>query len=154
MGAKKGLSIVLLVALFLLIPARADAATVSDISRELICQCGCNMVLPNCAHSECMARDTMATLIEERLAQGQSKEQIIRFFVAQYGEQVLATPTKRGFNLVAWVLPFAALLFGGGVVYTALKMWVRRGRRFQVGAMADVGEGDERCHLCRCGGMR
>lgn len=90
-----------------------------------------------------MSRDTMTTLIEQKLAQGQSEEEIIQFFVAQYGEQVLASPPKRGFNLVAWVLPFAAILGGGGVIYIALKAWVRRGRQSQTSAIAEAEEGDE-----------
>ncbi len=127
MGLKEKLSVILLIVLLSFSPARANAQTVSDISKQLICQCGCTAVLSNCTHDECMVRDTMATLIEQKLAQGQSEEQIIQFFVAQYGEQVLASPPKRGFNLVAWVLPFAAILGGGGVIYIVLKKWVRRG---------------------------
>ena len=141
MGAKKLVTAVLLLLLLFASPAKADSATVSDISRELICQCGCSMVLSNCTHVECASRDTMTTLIEQRLAQGQSEEEIIQSFVDQYGEQVLASPPKRGFNLTAWVLPFVAILGGGGVVYIALRNWVRRGQRSQTDTMAE--EGDE-----------
>jgi cytochrome c-type biogenesis protein CcmH len=141
MGAKKLVTAVLLLLLLFASPAKADSATVSDISRELICQCGCAMVLANCTHVECMSRDTMTTLIEQKLAQGQSGEEIVQSFVAQYGEQVLASPPKRGFNLTAWVLPFVAILGGGGVVYIALRNWVRRGQRSQTDTMAE--EGDE-----------
>jgi len=142
MGLKK-LGIALLIILLSASPARADSPTVSDISKQLICQCGCNMVLLNCSHAECMVRDAMTTLIGQKLAQGQSEEEIIQFFVAQYGEQVLAAPPKRGFNLVAWVLPFAAILGGGGVIYIALRVWVRRGRQSQTSALAEAEEGDE-----------
>ena len=143
MGLKGKLSIILLIVLLSFSPARADAATVGDISKQLICQCGCNMVLLNCSHAECMVRDAMTTLIGQKLAQGQSEAEIIQFFVAQYGEQVLAAPPKRGFNLVAWVLPFVAILGGGGVIYIALRVWVRRGRQSQTSAMAEAEEGDE-----------
>ncbi len=139
--SKLGIAVILF--LFLAAPARADSATVSDISKELICQCGCTMVLNNCTHAECMVRDTMITLIEQKLAQGQSEEEIIQFFVAQYGEQVLASPPKRGFNLVAWVLPFAAILGGGGVIYIALKKWVWQGRQSQTKTIVETDERDE-----------
>ncbi len=144
MGLKK-LFITLILSLVLLpvTPVMAESTTVGDISKQLICQCGCSMVLSNCTHSECMVRDTMTALIEQKLAQGQSEEEIIQFFVAQYGEQVLAAPPKRGFNLVAWVLPFAAILGGGGVIYIALRVWVRRGRQSQTSALAEAEEGDE-----------
>ena len=142
MGLKK-FAIILLVFLLLASPVRADSATVSAISKQLICQCGCTLVLANCTHSECMSRDTMTTLIEQKLAQGQSEEQIIQFFVAQYGEQVLASPPKRGFNLVAWILPFAAILAGGGIVYMTIKKWLWQGRQSQVSAVPEAEEGDE-----------
>ncbi len=140
MGLKK-----LFITLLLLLPVTpvmADAATVSDISKQLICQCGCTMILSNCSHDECTVRDAMTSLIEQKLAQGQSEEQIIQFFVAQYGEEVLASPPKRGFNLVAWLLPFAALLFGGVAIYIALQAWVRRGRHSQTSVVAEAEESD------------
>jgi len=84
------------------------------------------MVLLNCSHAECGSREAMTTLITQKIDQGQSEEQIIQFFIAQYGEQVLAAPPKRGFNLMAWIMPFAALLFGAGIIYITLKKWVRR----------------------------
>ncbi len=143
MGLKKKLITILFLVLLSVSPVRADSATVGNISKELICQCGCTMVLANCTHSECMSRDTMTTLIEQKLAQGQSEAEIIQFFVAQYGEQVLASPPKRGFNLVAWVLPFAAIFGGGGVIYMALKAWVRRGKGRQTNAMTETEEGEE-----------
>lgn len=134
MGLKK-LLVALVISLVLLpvSPVMADSPTVSEIANELICQCGCNMVLSNCSHDECSSRDTMIALIEQKLAQGESREQIIDYFVAQYGEQVLASPPKKGFNLVAWILPFVAILVGGGVIYIAVREWVRRGQREPAG---------------------
>lgn len=135
MGLKKKFAIVFLTILFSLLPAQASAQTVTSISDQLICQCGCTAVLTNCTHAECMVRDEMTTLIKQKLEQGQTEAQIVQFFVAQYGEQVLASPPKKGFNLTAWILPFAAILAGGGVIYVAVRRWVRRGES----AQADTG---------------
>jgi len=134
MGLKGKLSIILFIVLLSFSPARADAATVGDISKQLICQCGCNMVLSECACALPNGAKAMTALIEQKLAQGQTEDEIIQSFVAQYGEQVLASPPKRGFSLVAWVLPFAAILGGGGVIYIALRVWVKRGRQSQTRA--------------------
>ena len=134
---------VLLIVLLAASPVKADSATVSDISEQLICQCGCTLVLNSCTHAECGVGVPMTALIKQKLAQGQSGPQIIQSFVDQYGEQVLASPPKRGFNLVAWVLPFAGLLLGGGVIYVALRKWVWRGRHSQVYTTADTDEIDE-----------
>ena len=50
---------------------------------------------------------------------------ILQDFVSQYGEKVLAAPTKSGFNLTAWILPFAALLIAGILVTSVIRTWVR-----------------------------
>ena len=123
-------------------PVGADSP-VSDISKKLVCQCGCTMVLSDCSHEVCISRETMTASIEQKIAQGQSEEQIIQSFVAQYGDQVLSAPTKQGFNLIVWVLPFGALLFGGGVVYAALRAWVRQGRAPIDNGAEPAEEGDE-----------
>ncbi len=138
MGLKKKFGIILLAVLFSASPARADSATVGSISEQLICQCGCGRVLDS---HVCATQESMVALIEQKLAQGQSGEEIIQSFVAQYGEQVLAAPPKQGFNLMVWITPFAALLFGGVAIYVALKKWVGRGRRPQTIPMIE--EGDE-----------
>ena len=86
----------------------------------------------------------MEALIGEKLAQNESGEEIIQFFVAQYGEQVLAEPPKQGFNLVLWVLTPIAILVGGVVIYLAVKTWVQRGRQSSISARSE--EEDEEYH--------
>ncbi len=140
MGLKL-IGIVLFIILFSASPARANSHTVSSISDQLICQCGCTLLLSNCTHVECSWGVPMTALIAENLAQGQSEEEIIGFFVAQYGEVVLSSPPKRGFNLVAWVTPFVFILVGGVVIYIALKKWAKRGRYSPVSIVTE--EGDE-----------
>ena len=89
----------LLILTILLVPlisscadARVDPAWVRDTSRELMCTCGdCELVLSNC---DCPRASELNALIEKKLSQGQPKEQIIQYFVEQYGEQVLAAPAN------------------------------------------------------------
>ena len=133
----------LLLGLLSALPVRAQSP-VEDISEELLCQCGCNTLLSECRHAVCGSRDEMTALISQKLAQGQSKSEIIQSFVDQYGEQVLAVPSKRGFNLVVWILPFGALMAGGGVIYTLLRTWVRQGKRRLASDAAEVGDENEK----------
>ncbi|MFC1987548.1 cytochrome c-type biogenesis protein CcmH [Chloroflexota bacterium] len=135
---------ILTLAFFSFSPAQAYASTVSDISSQLICQCGCASVLNNCTHAECGSREEMTALIQQKIDQGQSEEQITQFFVTQYGEQVLSAPTKRGFNLMVWITPFAALLLGGLVAFIMLRDWVRRGLNPTTPAPTKVDEGDDK----------
>lgn len=142
--AKLGIIFFLMLILLPVSLAKADSTTVRDVAREIICQCGCNMVLDNCEMAVCAWRDRNSAVIKEKLTQGQSKTEIVQFFVLRYGEGVMAEPPKRGFNLTAWLSPFAVLLAGGVMTYLALRAWVRRGRRSQASAITEAEEEDEK----------
>jgi len=145
MGFKLRLGIVSLLFLLVFFPAGISAEdTVTGISKQLVCQCGCNMVLANCSHAECGSRESMTAFIQQEIDQGRSGPQIIQTMVARYGEQVLSAPTKRGFNLTAWILPFIALLGGAVVAYLGLRAWVRRGADYGAKVTSEVPVEDEK----------
>ncbi len=108
-------------------PAMAED-TVTDVGEGLMCMCGCGALLTSCLHAECGVQKEMIAYIEQALDRGESSGQIAAYFVSRYGEEVLSTPPKKGFNLLAWIIPFAALLLGGGIVYLVLTKWVRHGQ--------------------------
>ena len=58
----------------------------------------------------------MRDLIREKLKNGESPEQVRAYFVSRYGEWILLAPKRQGFNWVAWLLPFGAILGGVGVI--------------------------------------
>lgn len=124
MGPKKLFIILILISLVLLpaTPALAQEVTEDDIADQLMCQCSCDLVLSECHCEEPNGAVEMKAVISEKLAQGESKAEIMAFSVVQYGEQVLAPPS----NQVTWLLPLAAILGGGVVVYIVLKKWGRR----------------------------
>jgi cytochrome c-type biogenesis protein CcmH/NrfF len=68
-----------------------------------------------------MHRDIMA------LADGgYDAREIIDAFKVTYGERVLMAPTREGFNLVGWAMPFTALAVGGTVVAMLVRRWSKR----------------------------
>ena len=67
----------------------------------------------------------MREFIRARLAAGDSEEQIEEALVAQFGEAVLASPPKEGFNLLAWALPLAGGAIAVAAVAVALRRWSR-----------------------------
>lgn len=99
------------------------AATVDDVAEELACSCGCGMTVSNCTHQSCGGANKMKEEVALLLQQGRDKEEILQSFVNRYGEQVLAAPPKRGFNLTAWLLPFAAIGGGGLGLFALIKRW-------------------------------
>jgi len=64
--------------------------------------------------------------IRERIARGETREQILAAFTERYGEKVLSAPTFRGFNWLAWITPFAVVLVSGGVLAAVIRRRVRR----------------------------
>ncbi|MBI3024230.1 MAG: cytochrome c-type biogenesis protein CcmH [Candidatus Tectomicrobia bacterium] len=68
-------------------------------------------------------------LVRRKVVAGETKEQIVRYFVDVYGISVLPKPPAEGFLLTAWLLPLAGLLGGFGVVIVMVRAWTIRGRR-------------------------
>ena len=109
-------------------PVRAHAQ--KDISKDyreacerLVCQCGCNEQLSVCAMQNCSSATPMRAEIRERLQNGESVDQIVESFVTRMGKQVLSAPTMKGFDMTAWIMPFAILCLGAIVVsWIAVKM--------------------------------
>jgi cytochrome c-type biogenesis protein CcmH len=68
----------------------------------------------------------MRAIVRERLAAGDSPEQVREYFVARYGEWILLAPRRRGFNLLVWSFPIAAVALGLLAVTVLLRRWTRR----------------------------
>ncbi|MCH8157037.1 MAG: cytochrome c-type biogenesis protein CcmH [Nitrospinae bacterium] len=112
--------------LFLAVAGAGSAyagAMLANLENALMCKCDdkCGKVLINCTCStSAKTRKEFTKLLES----GLTVEQIIQQQVEKYGETVLSAPTKSGFNLTAWVMPFGALLVGGLGVRRLLHVWV------------------------------
>lgn len=102
------------------------ALEVSDVSGEFICMCGCNLILRDCSGMQCGVYDRLTNLIRDKIRQGMGKEQIFQFMKVNFKEVILAAPEKKGFNLTAWVTPFAVVFAGALLLYQVLGGWVRK----------------------------
>ncbi len=78
------------------------------------------------ADSPSETANQMRQIIRERLAAGESPEQVRAYFVEKYGQWILLSPPKEGFNLLVWVVPFAGLGAGLVLVAVVLRRWTRR----------------------------
>jgi len=96
------------------LPAHAEQLTVDEISRGLWSPHFCGKTLAGDA-GEDIAQ--VKAEIQQLIDQGQSKDQILNYYVGIYGEKILAEPPKKGFFLSAWIMPFVGFLFGSFVVY-------------------------------------
>jgi cytochrome c-type biogenesis protein CcmH len=110
-------------------PREAAAAPASgqEIAEALTCQCGCGLTVANCNHPNCSFSVPTRERIDAMLAHGKGRAEIIGYFRKQYGEKILSAPTTQGFNLLAWTMPFIALLAGGAMIVLVMGRWRARG---------------------------
>lgn len=100
-------------------------ASLLDVEDEVMCLvCGTPL---NVALEAPEAKREVA-FIQAAIARGETKEQIKRGLVAQYGPQVLAVPERKGFDLAAYLVPILAVLAALWALAFALPRWRRRGR--------------------------
>lgn len=107
----------------------AGAPSFQELEEALTCQCGCGLTVHACNHLQCPSAIPLRQEIRDQMAQRLDSAAILAHFEQKYGEKILSSPTTRGFNLTAWITPFAALGLGGVVVVLTLLRWRRRSPR-------------------------
>ena len=63
----------------------------------------------------------MRQRVRDLLAEGASREEVLEYFADRYGQNVLASPPKSGYNLLAWILPIAGLVAALGAALLVLR---------------------------------
>lgn len=125
MRARKLRAASLLIALAVLsMPVTGYSLTSSEVEAELMCTCGCTMVLNICS---CGTSDQMRAVISGMINDGKTKEQIVQWHITKYGETILAAPLKKGFNRIAYTAPWVGLFFGLGIAVVCVRKWVWKG---------------------------
>jgi cytochrome c-type biogenesis protein CcmH len=113
---------------------------VRTVGELLTCQCGCGASITSCNMMNCHfaepARERLLKLVEA----GATDEQILAAFEKDYGKSILRQPPAQGFDLLAWVMPFAGLGAGLVLVWLVLQHYMKRR---PAAATVAVGESDE-----------
>jgi cytochrome c-type biogenesis protein CcmH/NrfF len=60
------------------------------------------------------------------LDRGDTDDLLLQSFVQKYGTVVIAAPTTKGFNRVAWIMPYFALVLGISVMVYIVRLWKNR----------------------------
>lgn len=82
----------------------------NNLNHRTMCTCSCAQILGECNHTGCSSSTEELAMIRTGLESGQNDQQILDAMVTRYGATVLAAPTTKGFNLVAWIAPIAVFL--------------------------------------------
>jgi cytochrome c-type biogenesis protein CcmH len=135
------LAILAVVALVVAAPAAASDArpTQAEIESEVMCP-ECSTTLDQ---SRAPIAQRMKAFIARRIAAGDSKSEIEAKLVRDFGPAVLAAPPKKGFNLLAWLLPLVGL--AAGAVAAGLFAW--RWSRSRGADGVDVAASDDRAPI-------
>ena len=121
------LGLAALLALVLLAPPAAaqgpePRTDLPDIEDEVMCPvCGTLLALATESPQANRERD----LIRDLIAQGLTKEEIKDRLVAEFGSEVLATPSTDGFDITAWLVPGLAVVVAAIAIFVGLRRWRR-----------------------------
>lgn len=125
MRRASGLLCVLAAALVAAAPAGAAQPRVSigEIEAEVMCPvCGTLLQL-----AEAPQAQREKAFVRRLIAEGKSKEQIKDALVAEYGEEVLALPESKGFNVSAYLVPAIAFAIALVALIFGVLRWRRAG---------------------------
>jgi cytochrome c-type biogenesis protein CcmH/NrfF len=125
--ATKRLLQIALIAVFAVTFMGADTdARFNKLGHQLMCMCGCNQILLECNHVGCTYSERMRNELTAALERGDSDSLVLQSFVQKYGNTVLAAPTSTGFNIVAWITPFAVFVLATAMAVWLVRVWKAR----------------------------
>ncbi len=122
--------------LFLTLPIYAATSNeVREVAKAFMCNCGCNKMLPVC---DMQCGKNLRGVITKKIDAGWSKDKVVNSMVNNYNEQILAAPTKKGFNLIAWITPFVVWGLAGIGLAMVIISWVKATEKKDAEAAATV----------------
>lgn len=111
----------------------SQTARAEELGKRVKCMCGgCDDAAGMCTHSggnfagPCDVAKGELKEISAAVAKGQSDDQILQAAVQEYGPTVLVEPPKKGFDLLAWVMPIALPIVAVLLVWGIVTRWHER----------------------------
>jgi cytochrome c-type biogenesis protein CcmH len=101
-------------------------ARFNKLGHQLMCMCGCNQVLLECNHVGCAYSERMRGELTASLERGDNNSLALQSFVQKYGNTVLSAPTTSGFNVIAWIMPFAVFAAASALTVWLVRLWKSR----------------------------
>lgn len=127
-GRRPGWGALLALAVLIASVAPVRAQTLDDrvyaVARQLMCPVCAGQTV---AESDSSLAREMRAVIRQKLLEGATGVEILRYFVSQFGEGVLAEPPRRGVGIVLYAGPLLALALGLVIAAVYIRRWTRRG---------------------------
>jgi cytochrome c-type biogenesis protein CcmH len=131
---------------FLCLGASDEGTRFNDLGHRMMCVCGCSQILLECNHVGCQYSDRMRGELMASLDRGDNDDLTLQSFVQKYGTTVIAAPTATGFNRVAWIMPYLALVLGIVTMSFLVRAWKSRPLVLPAEAVAPI-KGAELVHF-------
>ena len=102
-------------------PSMTDAQR-DELEHSIKCQCGCSLDVYTCRTTDfsCSVSPAMHEDVMSLVGGGYGATEILAAFQSVYGERVLMSPVKSGFNRLGYTLP--SLAIAGGALFLAAMM--------------------------------
>ncbi len=99
-----------------------DYDQINEVAQHLNCPTCQGINLADCRTQTCTQwKNQIGDLLQE----GYTQQEVLDYFVAQYGSQVLQEPPPSGSTLWLWILPFIILLAGAIWLFYTMRNWTR-----------------------------
>ncbi|MFY9805176.1 MAG: cytochrome c-type biogenesis protein CcmH [Candidatus Acidiferrales bacterium] len=130
----RSFALVALLALASFTPATAqELPRAKALSKRVMCMCGgCEDSAGLCSHpggtfsGPCETARGMQKDLDVRVARNESDDAILAAYVQQYGPTVLVEPPKKGFDLLAWIMPILLPLIALVLVWQVVRRWKQK----------------------------
>ena len=125
-------------------PAGAQSTDLDRKAREI----GSELRCPVCqnlsvADSPSPLAGEMRAIIRQKLEAGESRQAILQYFVASYGEVILLDPPQQGFTMLVWLGAVAAVVGGAALLFLRLRRALGSGVDFYAHARSSNRDGDQ-----------
>ena len=110
-----------------------NAPRAKKLANGLKCMCGgCEDSAGQCSHpggsfsGPCETARGMQKDLDVRVNKNESDDAILAAYVTQYGPTVLVEPPKKGFDLLAWIMPVLLPILALVLVWYVVRNWRRK----------------------------
>src|SRR3954468_16817846 len=114
-----------LLAMIIAVAALAQTASekpsvdVRRVGARLRCQCGCPDSVATCSMLECHWSKPAKEKIARMQSVGQTDEQIVKSFLAEFGNAIYLAPP----NALGWIVPYASVGVGVLIILAFIKKY-------------------------------
>ncbi len=101
-------------------PKTLDERT-DEVAHQILC--------PVCTNGESIATSSqiqavqMRGVVRQKLAEGESEQQVLTYFRQRYGDSILVSPPFDGFTALIWLAPLIMLVAGAIAVWSVARQW-------------------------------